>query len=1157
MPHAQTWAVCAAVAVACAAGAELITVPNYLENMVGVLPNATVIGVFPGATRPAGSTTVVHASLFGQPPTMDHSDFNSAPMMITPLCFGSDGFDQWTVTAPQIGNALTNTPDTSSLHNPRISASPTLLSPFTQSPSSLTANDINFWLPNDTSALSSVIEGLAASGVPGFTSGMAVPAAVWTNPRVRWFSSAEAIYEADRVATLPPAPTGGGGSGPPRGGGPPIVRRQGPLPPGIPAATQLTLALHSLQGSVQSCVMSGRNISAVTAPLIAHNNLKQRTGEGSLSVRVPLADVTVSPTAYPFWTGLYFHMNKTRVCQVGGPFSSAITSTSTLMTLFFSSDAAVDSLASLFFSEVSIAARAANLVKLYDGFGECNAPHPINVAVDPSLVDITASLALAATADDDIQAAANITVSPTSVAAVEAVANGTAALAVSYAAVSPELRALRPSLRQIPIFNALVTFAFGWQGSNVNAMLIDACVVVGIYNGTFTRWDDAGVVTGMLGITSIDIPAQPIHVFHMPRTSGLHRNFFDAILAIDRKCNNGANTVPTTDVAMAALFGTRLTSVADEPTLIAAIDASYGFGYTSSAFVADYTKTQQATGSLSLPIREAVLRLDGFGSPSSLETVSDAATFGSYMDPATMVVHRLVKSPYSPLIMVAYAVFDSNYRNLPSHNLTYHVALQVTKVLEFLISSRLASTKVSVEHYVWLGGYDNTQALALVRATKFDGADLYPSPTSNLGTMIGIAVGATLGAMLLVIIPTAVVVYRKSTRFVGYAPKDGTKPFAIAFTDIESSTTLWARAPEAMALALDAHHMIIRRVIDKHRGYEVKTIGDAFMVACEKPEDMVRFAVETQEQLYDYDWGTAEFDDIYRALREEAKAAAIEAGEPWAFVDDATLDKPDEYRKLWHGLRVRVGMHFGHGDIIYDETSKGYDYYGSVVNAGSRVEGTCHGGQIVMTTSLRDALPEGWLASQGLRCEPRGSVVLRGFDTPVSLVQVLDGRFADRFFRPLKIDAVPDDADDADEGDEDLHLETASSAGSGFYAGGAAGRDSANQLQLLLSTSKPAFRWDTVIGLCRAWRVGLPPGVEKRRSDVDYVRCVRLLGKRVALVSAETARARENNAASGAFSPPPGGNPLQLSADQGHSDACVSVSPACSVPCQDSVGSAQ
>lgn len=36
----------------------------------------------------------------------------------------------------------------------------------------------------------------------------------------------------------------------------------------------------------------------------------------------------------------------------------------------------------------------------------------------------------------------------------------------------------------------------------------------------------------------------------------------------------------------------------------------------------------------------------------------------------------------------------------------------------------------------------------------------------------------------------------------------------------------------------------------------------------------------------------------------------------------------DMYNRCWRGLRVRVGVHYGQAQIIFDDTTKGYDYYG-------------------------------------------------------------------------------------------------------------------------------------------------------------------------------------------------------------------------------------
>eukprot|EP00759_Apiculatamorpha_spiralis_P039146 PhF_6_TR38043/c0_g3_i1/m.56769 len=59
---------------------------------------------------------------------------------------------------------------------------------------------------------------------------------------------------------------------------------------------------------------------------------------------------------------------------------------------------------------------------------------------------------------------------------------------------------------------------------------------------------------------------------------------------------------------------------------------------------------------------------------------------------------------------------------------------------------------------------------------------------------------------------------------------------AIAFTDIEGSSDLWAANPEEMGHVIDLHHDIIRRELSANAGHEVKTIGDAFLIVTKEPQ---------------------------------------------------------------------------------------------------------------------------------------------------------------------------------------------------------------------------------------------------------------------------------------------------------------------------------
>jgi class 3 adenylate cyclase len=77
------------------------------------------------------------------------------------------------------------------------------------------------------------------------------------------------------------------------------------------------------------------------------------------------------------------------------------------------------------------------------------------------------------------------------------------------------------------------------------------------------------------------------------------------------------------------------------------------------------------------------------------------------------------------------------------------------------------------------------------------------------------------------------------------SPPTGTLTFL--FTDIEGSTKLWERHPEAMQTALARHDEILRGAIETHGGYVFKTVGYAFCCAFPTvPDALEAVLLETQ-----------------------------------------------------------------------------------------------------------------------------------------------------------------------------------------------------------------------------------------------------------------------------------------------------------------------
>ena len=187
------------------------------------------------------------------------------------------------------------------------------------------------------------------------------------------------------------------------------------------------------------------------------------------------------------------------------------------------------------------------------------------------------------------------------------------------------------------------------------------------------------------------------------------------------------------------------------------------------------------------------------------------------------------------------------------------------------------------------------------------------------------------------------------------APPTGTVIFL--FTDIQGSTQLWERYPDAMPTALARHDAILRQVIETHHGYIFKTIGDAFCAAFARAPDALAAALAAQTSLSSEAWG--------------------EIG----------------------ALRVRMALHAG----VTDERDG--DYFGGPVNRVARLLAAGHGGQILVSETLytlvRDHLP----AEVDLL--DRGEHRLRDLVRPEHIYQLVSPALSSDF-PPLKtLDARP------------------------------------------------------------------------------------------------------------------------------------------------------
>jgi class 3 adenylate cyclase len=242
------------------------------------------------------------------------------------------------------------------------------------------------------------------------------------------------------------------------------------------------------------------------------------------------------------------------------------------------------------------------------------------------------------------------------------------------------------------------------------------------------------------------------------------------------------------------------------------------------------------------------------------------------------------------------------------------------------------------------------------------------------------------------------------------APRNEEAPIAFIFTDIEKSTKLWSRSHVLMSRLMDIHNKVIRTVIQKHEMYEVKTVGDAFLIAGTCPAKALRCAFDIQLGLYEAKWDAPELDALYTKWRAAEARQAENEGDSSFSESATTLVETKSAKsmgeasivianKQWNGLRVRIGLHFGESEVMFDQVTKGYDYRGAAIAVAARVEAAAHGGQVLATHSMWQAAKAvDSTITDGIAVMNMGETRLRGFRDPFAILQLMPVALASRRF---------------------------------------------------------------------------------------------------------------------------------------------------------------
>src|SRR4051812_19709472 len=150
------------------------------------------------------------------------------------------------------------------------------------------------------------------------------------------------------------------------------------------------------------------------------------------------------------------------------------------------------------------------------------------------------------------------------------------------------------------------------------------------------------------------------------------------------------------------------------------------------------------------------------------------------------------------------------------------------------------------------------------------------------------------------------------------------------FTDVEGSSELWQRQPDAMARALVWHDRLVTNTIEAHGGDLIMSMGEG--------------------------------DSTVSVFTDAADAVAAAVSLQRALLRDGQNEL---------GLAVRIGLHTGPAE------QRDATYFGSTVNLAARVRGLADGGHIFLSSAAHRALGAGVPA--GCVTVDLGAHSVRGF----------------------------------------------------------------------------------------------------------------------------------------------------------------------------------
>ena len=301
--------------------------------------------------------------------------------------------------------------------------------------------------------------------------------------------------------------------------------------------------------------------------------------------------------------------------------------------------------------------------------------------------------------------------------------------------------------------------------------------------------------------------------------------------------------------------------------------------------------------------------------------------------------------------------------SLSRRSFLVHMINEVTKAEAYLGSWPVNTSVYSSVDQI-LAARENNLRVVLSRSRSLQGVRVTAVLEVDLVDATPEEIGSILGVILALVAIVAVVfafvlrsrVLLTLTKDINNAPSNGER-VVILFSDVVNSTQKWDACPNIMAEAIRVHHRMAREAIATHGAYEVKSMGDGMMVACNDVDKAVLLANDFHKRLSEASWpilSTISARERMQLISQQQNALV---------------------------LQVRIGIHVGRAQMAFDEVSKAPDFYGPMVNMAARLEKMAPPGATLVSSDLADAISDDLRADLLMEQMPT-KVLFKGIATP-------------------------------------------------------------------------------------------------------------------------------------------------------------------------------